>query len=193
MKRITREIAAGERTRGIVVYGRGRHFSSGADLDDLIGALKDNASACGSGGTAEAHPVLLDNLSSFRFFEELAVPVVAAIRGVCLGSGLELALFCHARICGSGSVLGLPETGFGLIPGCGGILNLGALAGRRRALERVLAGSSFGAEEARAMNIVDAVVPRKDVVASAVRLIEKIDEHGGYDRGRIRGYINRYL
>lgn len=192
MKRITREIAAGERTRGIVVYGRGRHFSSGADLDDLIGALQEDASACGSVGAA-GHSILLDNLSSFRFFEEQAVPVVAAIRGVCLGSGLELALFCHARICGSGSVLGLPETGFGLIPGCGGILNLAALAGRRRALEYALTGSSFGAEEARAMNIVDAVVPRKDVVSSAVRLIEKIDGHGGYDRGRIRGYINRYL
>jgi len=43
------------------------------------------------------------------------------------------------------------------------------------------------------MNIVDAVVPKKEVVASAVRLVEKIDEHGGYDRARIRGYINRYL
>ncbi len=170
------------------MYGRGRHFSSGADLDDLIGGLKGDRSGLSAGDS-----ILLDNLSSFRFFEELPVPVIAAIRGVCLGSGLELALFCHARICGSGAVLGLPETGFGLIPGCGGILNLAARTGRGRTLETVLAGSSFGAEDALAMNIVDAVVPRKDVVAAAVRLIGKIHAHGEYDRGRIRGYIGRYL
>jgi enoyl-CoA hydratase/carnithine racemase len=188
LKRIIGEIADGASIRGVVMYGRGRHFSSGAVLDDLIGSLKnDNA------GREAGESLLSENLSSFSFFEELAVPVIAAIRGVCLGSGLELALFCHARICGAGSVLGLPETGFGLIPGCGGILNLAARAGRRRALESVLTGSSFGADEARAMDMVDAVVPRKDVVASAVRFIEKIDEHGGYDRARIRGYINRFL
>jgi len=170
------------------MYGRGRHFSSCADLEDLIGALRE----AGAAHKADSS-MLLDNLSSFSFFEELSVPVIAAVRGVCLGSGLEIALFCHARVCGSGSVLGLPETGFGLIPGCGGILNFAARAGRRRALETVLTGSSFSAEEALAMNIVDAVVPKKEVVASAVRLVEKIDEHGGYDRARIRGYINRYL
>jgi enoyl-CoA hydratase/carnithine racemase len=165
------------------MYGRDRHFSSGADLDDLLGSLRGR----------EAGPLLLDNLSSFRFFENLPVPVVAAIRGVCLGSGLELALFCHARICGAGAVLGLPETGFGLIPGCGGILNLAALAGRQRALETVLTGASFGAEEALAWNVVDAVVPKKDVVGSAVRLVERIHAHGGYDRGRVRAYVGRFM
>ena len=183
LKRITREIASRIPPRGIVMYGRGRHFSSGADLDDLIGAIRER----------DAGPLLLDNLDSFRFFEDLPVPVIAAVRGVCLGSGLELALFCHARICGAGSVLGLPETGFGLVPGCGGILNLAALAGRRRALEAVLTGASFGAEEALAWNVVDAVVPRKDVVESAVRLMEMIHEHGGYDRGRMRGYVAQFM
>lgn len=165
------------------MYGRGRHFSAGADLDDLIGSIRER----------DAGTLLLDNLSSFRFFENLPVPVIAAVRGVCLGSGLELALFCHARICGAGSVLGLPETGFGLIPGCGGILNLAALAGRRRALEAVLTGASFGAEEALAWNVVDAVVPKKDVVENAVRLLENIHAHGGYDRGRMRGYVSRFM
>ena len=117
-----------------------------------------------------------DNLKSFMYFDRLAVPVAAAIRGVCLGSALELALFCRVRVCGAGSVLGLPETTFGLIPGCGGIQKMNALAGKRRTLELVLSGATFDAGDALRWNIVDAVVPRADVVDEAIRLIRKMNK-----------------
>jgi len=172
---------------GIIVRGTGRHFSSGADLDDLISPVRREDSNRDGGESA----LFLENLRSFIFFEELRIPVIAAISGVCLGSGLELALFCHGRICGSGSVLGLPETGFGLMPGCGGIQKINAIAGRSRALELILSGASFTAEEALKWNIIDAIVPKKAVVAAAVKLIKSIGDD--YNRHGIKSYISRFL
>jgi len=139
-----------------------------------------------------AEPVqLYDNLNSFRYFYDLDIPVIAAIRGVCLGSALELALFCHARICGKGSVLGLPEASFGLIPGCGGIQNINALAGRPRALELILSGSSFTAEDALNWKIVDKIVPKKDIVDTAIQIIKNAGTR--YNRFSIRSRIDKYL
>jgi enoyl-CoA hydratase/carnithine racemase len=135
--------------------------------------------------------MLVDNLLSFSFFDDLDIPVIAAITGVCLGSALELALFCHCRICGSGSVLGLPESSFGLMPGCGGIQKLRAFSGLPRAMELVLSGSSFTAEEAYRWNIVDAIVPRKDTITDAIRFIKLISP--GYSRARMSRMIHTYL
>lgn len=152
--------------RGIVIYGAGRHFSSGADLADLRNAIDER----GAGTTA----LLRDNLTAFGFFERCSVPVVAAIRGICLGSAFELALACHARVCGAGAVLGLPESTFGLMPGCGGITRMLSLAGRARTLELALSGATFTAEEALAWKLVDVVAPRKDVITRAVEIIKRI-------------------
>ncbi len=135
--------------------------------------------------------MLIDNLKSFRFFEELQVPVIAAVRGVCLGSALELALFCHCRICGAGAVLGLPESSFGLLPGCGGIQKLRALAGFSCAMELVLSGTTFTAEEALHWNIVDRIVPKEDTVTAAVNFIRDIG--AGYSRVRIGSFIFKHL
>lgn len=162
---------------GIVIYGSGRHFSSGADLDDLLVAIGGDSSGS-SDEDRRDFSLLKDNLKSFMFFEKLPVPVIAAIRGVCLGSALELALFCHGRVCGTGSVMGLPETTFGLIPGCGGIQKMRGVAGKRRALELILSGATFDADEALRWNIVDAVVPRAGVVDTAIGMIRKINASG---------------
>ncbi len=135
--------------------------------------------------------MLIDNIRSFRFFEELDVPVIAAISGVCLGSALELALFCHCRICSDGSVLGLPESSFGLIPGCGGIQKLRDLAGLSRSLELLVSGNSFTAEDAYQWKIVDTIVPKHESVITAIEFIRAIGN--GYNRAKIGGYIHKHL
>ncbi len=175
---------------GIIIYGAGRHFSSGADLKDLLDSVQSGPDS-GSSPFLARSGLLYENLNSFRLFHELDIPVIAAIRGVCLGSALELALFCHARICGKGSVLGLPETGFGLIPGCGGIQNLNALAGKSRALELILSGTSFTAEEALNWKIVDKIVSKKDIVKTAIQTIKNAGPV--YNRFSIRSRIDKYL
>ncbi len=133
--------------RAIVIGGEGRHFSSGADVDELL-ALSEPG-------------LMMENYRAFLALEELHIPVIAAIRGVCLGSALELALFCHFRICADDAVLGLPETTFNLMPGIGGIQRLAALAGEARAIELILRGNTFTAAEAFTAGLADATLPKR--------------------------------
>ncbi|HOT43726.1 MAG TPA: enoyl-CoA hydratase/isomerase family protein [Spirochaetota bacterium] len=191
MKRLTEEVIPGSGVSGIVIHGSGRHFSSGADLDDIIGAIKENAVHECLLYEERRPSTLLDNLMTFRFFEDLEIPVVAAIRGVCLGSALELALFCHCRICGEGSVLGLPEATFGLLPGCGGIQKLRALAGLPRALELILSGTTFSTDDALRWGIIDSIVPKESTVGAAVNFIRAVGS--SYQRACIGSYIHKYL
>ena len=98
---------------GLVIRGRGRHFSSGANVAQLEALL----AASGSQGAA---PALLEHARALSRIESLPFPVVAAIDGACLGSALELALACRFRVATDSALLGLPECTFGLVPGCGG-------------------------------------------------------------------------
>ena len=110
----------------IIISGSGRHFSSGANLDDLFHEIENEK---------RESSVLIANHHSLKFLNDLNIPVIAAIKGVCLGSALELALHCHFRLCSNDAIFGLPESSFGLIPGLGGIPKLRQLAGKAKALE----------------------------------------------------------
>lgn len=153
--------------RGLIVHGAGRHFSSGADTDALKASLA-------GGQPAHAAQALLEATSSFQAIAELSYPTVAAVGGCCLGSGLELALACRWRVAAANAVFALPETSFGLMPGCGGTVRLAPLVGRGRAVELVLSGRLVDAEEAREIGLVDAVVDRRDLLAAARRLVERV-------------------
>jgi enoyl-CoA hydratase len=153
----------------IVISSRGRHFSSGADLEELLEQTIVSHEADESWLSLSEK-----NYRSFLFFEEAEIPVIAAIRGVCIGSAFELALFTHFRFCGEDAVFGLPETTFNLMPGLGGIRKAAVLCGQAKALELVLRGNTFGAEEAKLNHLVDRIVPRRTVVDYAVAFARKI-------------------
>lgn len=160
----------------IVISSKGRHFSSGADLDQLLDqvVLSDNRR---QGDDPERKSIFERNYRSFLFFDETEIPVVAAIRGVCIGSAFELALLSHFRFCGEDSVFGLPETTFNLVPGLGGIRQLRNLCGQAKAIELALKGSTFGAEEARSLGLVDKIVPRRKVVEFSIDFARKISRN----------------
>jgi enoyl-CoA hydratase len=164
---ITHEIIPQSDIKAIVVYGSGRHFSSGADPYDLRKRILNNLPSA----YPEKLPCFLEeSVQNFLFFENLKIPTFAAIRGACLGSALELALFCKYRICAEGAVLGFPETSFGLMPGCGGSVKLPAIAGRAKAIEIILSGRNFSPEEAYSWGIVQKIVPRKSVLEETLKL-----------------------
>lgn len=173
--------------KAIIITGTGRHFSSGADLERLFQSIaKDSClDVQGSDGSNS----FSSNLNSFHFFKELKVPVIAAIRGVCIGAAMELAMFCHFRICAQGSVLGLPESGYGLIPGIGGIQNLVALTGQARAIQLVMKGSTFTAEQGFQWKVVDAVVPKKELMEVALKLADISSEN--YKSYLKKDYLNQ--
>lgn len=152
--------------RGLVVHGSGRHFSSGADIGGLGAGLAGKE-------PARAARSLLDATLSFQALAELPYPAVAAVSGCCLGSGLELALACRWRVAATNAVFALPETSFGLMPGCGGTVRLPALVGRGRAVELLFSGRFVDASEAREIGLVDAVVDRRDLLPASRILIER--------------------
>ena len=135
--------------RGLVVHGEGRHFSSGADIADLAA------------------------------LEALPYPVVAAVRGCCLGVGMELALACHYRVAAERAVFALPEATFGLLPGCGGTVRLTELTGPATAMELILTGRTILADEARELGLVDRVVPRRELLSAAEAAIATLDSRTG--------------
>ena len=150
--------------KALVISGRGRHFSSGADLDGLL-------KLAGSGSTVD---YFSNNYRSFLFLEEMEIPVIAAIRGVCIGSAFELALFSHFRFSGEDAVFGLPETTYNLIPGIGGISRMVKLCGQARAIELALKGNTFPAEEALGYHLIDRIVPKRKVAEHAFAFARSI-------------------
>ena len=150
--------------RGMIIAGKGRHFCAGFNKEDLYKTRDEK--------------VLLEELRKSNeilyHLEDLPIPVVAAITGVCLGGGLELALSCHIRVCSDKALLSFPETGIGIIPGLNGTVRLPGKIGLCRSLEMVLAGNVIHADEAVALGIVDYVVPPKEVLAFSLRLLEKM-------------------
>jgi enoyl-CoA hydratase/carnithine racemase len=147
----------------LVVYGAGRHFCAGADVDALVKEVER-----GRDGGGALPDLLLRNLRSLEVLENLGIPVIAAVRGACLGLGMELALACPLRVAAATAVFGLPETTFGLLPGCGGVVRLREIAGRAEAARLILCGGRFDADRAHDLGIVHRVVPSGRVVDEAL-------------------------
>ena len=164
---LTRKIIPQSAIKALIVYGNGRHFSSGADPYELMNRIIGNLPIA---YPKELPYFLEETAQNFLFFEKLLIPSFAAIRGICLGSAMELALFCKYRICAEGAVLGFPETSFGLMPGCGGSIKLPAIVGRAKAMDLIISGRNFSASEAYTWGIVHKIVHRKIVVEETVKM-----------------------
>ncbi len=156
---IINEIIPATAAIALVISGSGRHFSSGAELKDLFRIIKQ-----------EKTDALISNFEMFHSLNQLKIPVIAVVKGVCIGSGLELALHCHFRLCAEDAILGLPESSFGLIPGLGGISKLMELSGKAKAIELVLKGNHFNASDALKWHVVDAVYHKKVLIDKAIQL-----------------------
>ncbi len=125
----------------LLVMAAGNMFSAGADLKEFDGLFKD--------------PTLQQVQAAI---ETATIPVVAAIQGLALGGGLELAMACHYRVAHKDAQLGLPEITLGIIPGAGGTQRLPRLIGARPALEMILSGALIGALGAKTKGLVDEVI-----------------------------------
>jgi len=153
------EIIPASTAVALIISGSGRHFSSGAELEDLFRIIQQKKT-----------DTLISNYELFHSLSQMNIPVIAAIKGVCIGSGLELALHCHFRLCAEDAILGLPESSFGLFPGLGGISKLVEFSGKAKAIELVLKGSHFNATDALKWTVVDEVYPKKIIVEKATQL-----------------------
>jgi 3-hydroxyacyl-CoA dehydrogenase len=146
--------------KALLLLSAGNLFSAGADLKEFETGLGE--------------PSLQKVQAAV---EGAPVPVVAAINGLALGGGLELAMACHYRIAHKSAKLGLPEITLGIIPGAGATQRLPRLIGARAALEMILSGTPISADEARSKGLVDEVA-EGDLRVAALNLCERLVQNG---------------
>jgi len=172
-----------EEIKSIIIKGKGRHFSSGAIVEDLIHTIQESKNQ--SGTIKEISTVLNQHSQLFLSLKDLEIPVISAVRGVCLGSALELALCADYILCADKAVLGLPESTFGLIPGCTGTYILPKITTKALAMELILTGKTFSAEQAFTWNFVHQVVPAKQIEEKAVEVALRLQNNFHNDLKKI--------
>jgi enoyl-CoA hydratase len=155
-----------DNTNVIIITGNGeKAFVAGADLHEMI----------------NMNQVEILNMSSIsrtalNKIENLSKPVIAAINGLALGGGLELALACDLRISSEKAKFAFPEVGLGIIPGAGGTQRLQKIVGQGLAKELLYFGDMFDAERALSLQIVNKVVPSSEVLTVAKEWGQKLAE-----------------
>jgi enoyl-CoA hydratase/carnithine racemase len=161
-----RELSADDALRCVIVRGAGtKAFAAGADLSEFPEVRASAAQGRVYGETIHA---------TMRAIGECRHPTVAMIHGDCVGGGLEVALMCDLRICGAGSRFGIPINRLALTMGYGELAGLLAVVGPAVALEILLEGRVFGAQEAFDKGLVQRVVADQDVAAEARAAAERI-------------------
>jgi 3-hydroxyacyl-CoA dehydrogenase len=156
-----RQAAADPAVKAIVLICAGRTFIAGADISEF-GKPSKEATVPEIQAALEGSPK----------------PVIAAIHGTALGGGFETALVCHYRVAVPSAKFGLPEIKLGLIPGAGGTQRLPRLSGVENALNVILSGTPFGAEQALEWGVVDALVEEGKLRDGALAFARKIiDTH----------------
>jgi 3-hydroxyacyl-CoA dehydrogenase len=148
--------------KAMVIIGSGKGFSGGADIREF-GTPKSLA-------PPNLHTVL-------GAVEDCRKPVIAAIDGICMGGGLELALCCHYRIATLEAQIGLPEVKLGLLPGAGGTQRLPRVVGVERALNMIVSGNPVRAEELRATGLFDGIASG-DLLGSALEFARALIAEG---------------
>ena len=157
------ELDADPKVRAVVLTGEGQYFSAGADVKEM--ATLDLSSA---------PEVARKGLAVYGRLAALRLPVIAAINGLALGGGLELALSCDLRLAGESAKLGAPEVTLGLIPAYGGTQRLPRLVGVAKAKELIFTGAMISAAEALRIGLVNKTVPAGQELRAARDLAHTI-------------------
>ena len=173
-KRLLRELesafekgAGDEDIRVVVLASEGKHFSVGADIEEI----KDFVSV------ADYEDFFVRIQASFKKLESLRKPTIAAVNGLALGAGCEMSLAADLRIAGDDASFGLPEIKLGAVPAAGGTQRLPRIVGEGKALEMIYTGDFISAAEAYRIGLVNKVVPyqklREEALGFAHRLARR--------------------
>lgn len=164
----------------VVLTGSGdRAFAAGADIRELQRLSGTDA----EGMTHRWHRL-------FRRIEGFRLPVIAAVNGVALGGGCELAMACDLRYASEKARFGQPEINLGLVPGWGGTQRLPRLIGRGRALELMMTGDMFDAAEAHRLGLVNRVTAPEDLMETVGELAGRMAAKGGVALASIKTCVN---
>ena len=151
----------------IITAAGAKAFCAGADLKERATLAPDQV---------KEYIFTIRNL--FTSIEQLNKAVIAAVNGIALGGGTELALACDIRIASKSATMGLTETRLAIIPGAGGTQRLPRLVGRGKAKELIFTGQRIGAEEALSIGLVNKICEQKDLLDECRKMAAMICEAG---------------
>jgi len=155
---LLREVRVSGLFRGVVIAANPLSFATGASIEE-VAALEG----------AAAREFARSGQILFNQIEHFPLPIIAAIRGYCLGGGLDLALACHARVAAYDACFGYPGASLGLITGWGGTQRLTCLIGRAAATQLMLTAERIPASQALTLGLVDELVPVQDLLEASAR------------------------
>ncbi|MBA4494264.1 enoyl-CoA hydratase [Paenactinomyces guangxiensis] len=167
LSQIANELAHERETRVVIITGAGeKAFCSGADLKERYTFSEDQV---------RRYITLIRE--TFTRIERLPKPVIAAVNGLALGGGMELALACDLRVADPTAVLGLTETSLGIIPGAGGTQRLPRIIGKAKAKELIFTAQKISAALAEEIGLVNRVAEKGKVMEAALELAAIIREN----------------
>ena len=164
--------------RVIVLTGKGRSFSAGADIDEMT----------------NDDPISLELLNQFSDWDRFALikkPIIGAVKGYVFGGGFELALCCDILISTSGTEFSFPEVGLGVMPGAGGTQRLTKLAGRTKALEWLWTGERISAATALKHGVINRIVAGELLMEETMKFANRLAEQPPLSLRLIKDSVNK--
>ena len=164
--------------RVIVLAGKGRAFSAGADIDEMT----------------EANPISLELLNQFAEWDRLALikkPIIGAVHGFVFGGGFELALCCDVLISAGNTEFAFPEVSLGVMPGAGGTQRLTKLVGRTKALEWLWTGERISAEVALKHGIINKIVAPELLMEETMKFASRLSKQPPLSMRLIKDSVNK--
>jgi enoyl-CoA hydratase/carnithine racemase len=167
--------------RVVIITGSGeKAFCAGADLKERVTL-----------SPMQVKEFILTIRNLFSSIEDLNKPVIAAVNGIALGGGTELALACDIRLASNNALMGLTETRLAIIPGAGGTQRLPRLVGKGKAKELIFMGQRIKAEEAEKIGLVNRVCDQGELLNEAMAISTTICEAGPIAIEQAKYAINR--
>ncbi len=163
-----------------VITGAGKTFCAGADISGFSFEPVDIVNFLG------------DIFDALTIGEKVSKPVIAAVNGLALGGGLELAISCDIIIASEKAKFGVPEINLGLLPGFA-IVRLHELIGRSKSKEMMMTGDPIPAEEALRLNLVSKIVPHENLLDEAMTMARKIAEKPAIAIRLAKSSVNRHI
>jgi enoyl-CoA hydratase len=162
----------------IVLTGKGRAFSAGADIDEM----------------AADDPIRLELLNQFAQWDRLSLikkPIIGAVKGFVFGGGFELALSCDLLIAAEGTEFSFPEVNLGVMPGAGGTQRLTKIVGRTKALEWLWSGGRITTADALQHGLINRVVAPELLMEETLKTAEKIAGQAPLSIRLIKDSVNK--
>lgn len=180
---LVEELEADPGVRAVIITGAGeKAFAAGADIAEM----KDLS-------PVEMYKFTQLSLAAFNKLENMKTPTIAAVNGLALGGGCELALACDFRLASDKARFGFPEINLAIIPGAGGTQRLPRLIGLGRAKELLYLGEMIDAGRAEQIGLVSRVAPAVDLLKEALELAKKLAAKSAHALGVLKDTIQTGL